>query len=422
MPLARLGGFREYTRVDDAMKKFLSELRGINLGSEVIDFRDALGRVLSQDIASKVDMPTYDKAAMDGYALRARDTFGASSTNPMTLAVIGEATIEKVHEMRVGSGEAVRVATGAQMPRDADSVVMVEYTRSAGHMNVDILRALSPAENVSKVGEDVNRGETVLKKGTKIRPHDIGILSALGHFRLQVLKSPRVAILSTGNELIQPGEELSLGMVFNVNGPAIAAMVKEWGGHPIDLGIAGDNKKEIRKKMEDGLSKADALVVSAGSSVGKKDLVPEIVGSLGEPGVLVHGLAMRPSSPTGLAVVRGKPVIMLPGYPLSSMLAFYVFGKAMINNLLRTKGDPEPTLRATMSRRVASSGGMRTYVRVKLRKEGGKNVAEPIRTSGASILSSLITADGIIVIPEEQEGLEAGEESEVLLLRPVNAN
>ena len=422
MSSPRMKGFKEYIRVDEAMEKFIQGIGKTDLGSETIYFQDALGRVLSDDIISPVDSPPYNKAAMDGYAVHAEDTFGASQSNPISLMVVGEIHIGVLHKVKAGRREAVFVATGAQMPRGADAVVMVEYTTSSEHSEVDVVRPVSPHENVSKIGEDVKKGETVLRRGTRIRPHDIGIFSALGLFKVRVVKTPKIAILSTGTELIQPGENLPPGKSFNINGPALAAMVKEWGGMPIDLGIATDDENDIRTRITKGLSETDALVISAGSSVGKRDIIPDVVSSLGNPGILAHGLAMRPSSPTGLAVVDHKPIIMLPGYPVSAIIAFSVFGRALLYKLLGSRAEPDAHVRASISRRIASAGGMKTYVRVRIRKEGSQYIADPIRTSGASVLSSIISADGMIVISEDQEGIEAGDSVEVVLLRPVTDN
>ncbi len=378
--------------------------------------------MLSSDIVSDVNIPNDDRSAMDGYAVTAEETFGASETNPAMLKIVGSVDIGKAPRINVGNGEAAAVATGSYMPNGADAVVMVEYTKRLEEGGVQVVKPVVPGQNVSKTGEDVKKSQIVAKKGTKIKPQDIGMLAALGRAEVTVVRRPRVAVISTGDELIDPGEEQKEAKIYDINRYLTKASITESGGEPLDLGIAKDNLEDILNLLKQALSTADIVLISAGTSVGEKDLMPTVLNSLGEPGMLVHGVSLRPGYPTGLAVIEGKPVISLPGYPVSNAVAFWVFAKPLIARFLGTGVDFEPTVRAKMSRRVATPGGLKTFVRVRISRGKGVLIAEPIRASGASVISSLTSADGLLIIPEASEGVDEGEEVEVRLLRPLKVD
>lgn len=360
---------------------------------------------------------------MDGYAVTAEDTFGASETNPAELRITGRVRIGETPNIKVGRGEAAAVATGSYLPRGGvDAVVMVEYTRVSGN-RLQVVKPVVPGQNVAKRGEDVKKGQIVVRRGTRIRPQDIGIIAALGVAEVPVVMRPRVAVISTGDELIDPGEEKTEGKIYDINRHIIKAALLEAGGEPFDLGIVRDDAEDIKERLKRALSSADVVLISAGTSVGERDLVPGILATLGEPGMLVHGISLRPGYPTGLAVVDGKPVVSLPGYPVSNAFAFRVIVRPLLARFLGTDVDVEPTVLAKMARRVAAPGGLRTFVRVRLVEagagEGVRLVAEPIMASGAGVISSLTQADGLLIIPEDSEGVDEGEEVEVVLLRPL---
>ena len=377
---------------------------------EIVPLDEALHRVLASDITSNTDIPSADRSAMDGYAVTAEDTFGASETNPAELRITGRVRIGEIPNIKVGRGEAAAVATGSYLPRgDVDAVVMVEYTRVSGD-RLQIVKPVVPGQNVAK-------------KGTRIRPQDIGIIAALGVAEVPVVTRPRVTVISTGDELIDPGERQKEGKIYDINRHIIKAAVLEAGGEPLDLGIVGDNAEDIRARLKQALASADIVLISAGTSVGERDLVPGILATLGEPGMLVHGISLRPGYPTGLAVVDGKPVVSLPGYPVSNAFAFRVIVRPLLARFLGSNVDAEPTVRARLARRVAAPGGLRTFVRVRLVEAGDSGgaglVAEPIMASGAGVISSLTQADGLLIIPEDSEGVDEGEDIEVVLLRPL---
>jgi molybdenum cofactor synthesis domain-containing protein len=412
-------GFKHYTGIDEALDIVLKTMRQVDIGSETILLDEALNRVLASDIVANVNIPQADRSAMDGYAVIAEDTFGASETNPAILNLAGKVEIDKTPQIKIEKGKAVAVATGSYMPKGADAVVMVEYTKMLKEVRTQIVKAVVPGQNVSKIGEDVKKGQVVVKKGTKIQPQDIGILAALGIARVPVVIIPKVAVISTGDELIDLGEEQKETKIYDINRHLTMASVTESGGEPLDLGIAKDNPDDIRNRLKQALSSADMVLISAGTSVGEKDLIPAVLKSLEEPGMLVHGVSLRPGYPTGLAVIDGKPVISLPGYPVSNAVAFRVFAKPLIARILGTVVDVEHIVRAKMARRVATPGGLRTFVRVKISRSEDGLTAEPIMASGAGVISSLTEADALLIIPEDSEGVDEGEEVELRLLRPI---
>jgi len=418
MESVRGKGFSEYKRVDEALRLFLEELKAKALEAEKVQIPHALNRVLAEDVFAEVDVPHFDRSAVDGYAVRSEDVFGASSTNPVVLNLVGSVEIGEVPTFLVGRSETAKIATGAPLPRGADSVVMLEYTEEIGKERAEILRASTPGDNVSKVGEDVRKGDLVLRKGTTLRPHDLGILAAVGRTTVRVVRKPRVAVLSTGNELIDPGSNPESGKIIDANRPAITAAVEVEGAIPLDLGIAEDKVEEIERRIRSGLAQADLLIVTGGTSVGTRDLVPDVINRLGR-GIIVHGVSMRPGRPTALGLALGKPVLLLPGFPVAALLAFNVFAKPIISIMSGSKPKKEETVRARVLRRIPSGVGMRHYVRVTLKKTESGYVAEPLRVTGSGVISSMVKANGLLVIPEDREGIEEGEETEVILLRPL---
>ena len=409
------------TRIDDALKKFFSQVNIERLVTENIPTMEALGRILAEDVIAKVDVPSFDRSAVDGYVLRAEDTYGASPTNPVILDIIGVVEIGSSSKIILGKQQAMRIATGAAMPKGADSVVMIEYTEKIGEGKVEVYSSLTPGENVSKRGEDVEKGERILSKGTLLQPQDIGILAALGNSEVEVVKRPKVAILSTGNELVELGKNVELGKIIDANRPILMAMVKELGGEPLDFGMARDDLREIRSRIASGMENNDMVLVSGGTSVGTGDLVPEAINSLGRPGIIVHGMCIRPGRPAALAAIGSRPIVLLPGFPVAAMVSFNAIVQPILLRMLGASSDQfaRRTVRARMLRRIPSSIGNRTYVRVLVKRLDKGYVAEPLRTSGSGVISSMIKANGLVIIPEEKEGLEEGEEVEVTMLRPL---
>ncbi len=402
--------FKKLTRVDEALRELIPKLP--RMKREIVSVYECSGRVLAEDIHAPIDIPPFDRATMDGYAVRAEDTFGASQASPIQLKLIGKVGIGETPNVEIAAGEAVEIATGAAMPKGANAVVMVEYTRRAGDF-VEVLKPVAPQRNVSLRGEDVKKGEKILKRGEILQPQDAGMLAACGIKEVAVYAKPRVAIISTGNELVEVGKELDYAKIYCSNDAMIANAVREF-AEPILLGIARDEREEIAAKLDAALC-FDAAIFTGGTSVGERDLVPEIVGERGE--IVFHGVAMRPGMPCGAAVVDGKPVFMLPGSPTAAILAYYTIVQPALLAMMGTRliARKWSRVRGRLSSRVASSLGVRSYVRVLW---DGKDVY-PVRASGSGIISSMIRANALLVVPEDVEGYEEGEEVEVTLIRDI---
>lgn len=409
--MVRDRGFRALESVEVATRKMFEKIRTI--GVEEIGIYSCQGRVLASNVFSDFDVPEFDKAAMDGYAIIAEDVFGASQNNAVVLKVVGKVEIGKTPNLRIRSGEAVRVYTGSAIPENANAVVMLEHTKEENGF-VQIFKSVAPYKNVVKRGEDLRKGELVLRKGTILQPQDAGILASLGLKTVKVFKKPKVAVISSGDELVTPGEEKEVGKIYNSNDPMICNSLAELGFEATSLGIAKDRAVEIEKKLFEALS-FDAVVFTGGTSVGSYDLVPEVVSKHGE--LVFHGVAMRPGMPTAFGIVKGKPVFMLPGSPTACFFAFNVFVvpalyRMMGIRILKRKGSRK---KGILQAKVASEIGIRSYVRVLW--EDGK--VFPLRVSGSSILSSIVKSNALLVVPEDVEGYEEGEEVEVTLLRDI---
>ncbi|MET1124013.1 MAG: gephyrin-like molybdotransferase Glp [Archaeoglobaceae archaeon] len=401
--------FKALTPLDEAVNVLTKNVRRLDV--EEVSIYECRGRVLAEDVVAGVDVPPFDRAAMDGYAVIAEDTFGADEDSPVRLRVIGRVEAGENPSLELKRGEAVEIATGAAMPKNANAVVMVEHTRRSGDF-VEVFKAVPPLKNVSRRGEDVKSGEVVLKKGEILQPQDAGVLASIGVSRVKVFRKPRVAVISTGNELVKPGEELEFGKIYCSNDAAIANALSF--AEPVRLGIVRDEEEEIERVLLKALD-CDAVIFTGGSSVGKRDLVPRVVERYAR--VLFHGVAMRPGMPSGAAVVDGKPVFMLPGSPAAALLSFHAIVEpalfAMMGvRVLRRRGEK---VRGTLASPVASQLGVRSFVRVLW--DNGK--VYPVRVSGSSILSSMVRANALLVIPENVEGFAEGEEVEVTLIRDL---
>ena len=399
--MARLKGFERLTPVDEALSVFLNRLKVKRLRAVIVAVEEALGRVTAENIVAPTDLPPFDRSAVDGYAVRAQDTFEASHFKPKTLRLTKKELVRQ--------GEAKHVWTGNALPKGADAVVMLEHTKEVKD-RVEVLAAVTPGENVSKKSEDVCKGETAMKSGTRLQPHHLGLLVGLGLTRVKVAEKPKVAILSTGNELVTFGQKPKPNQIIDSNKIIFSSLCTELGAEPIDLGIARDNINEITAKIQEGVEKADAVITTGGTSVGVADLVPLAINKIGKPGVIVHGVAMRPAMPTALAFVKGKPVFVLSGYPVAAMFGFEVFARPVILKLQGIESEPRPMLKARLTRRVAGVLGRQVYLRVyAFKDEENKFSAESIRAKGSGLLTSMTKANGYVIIPEDREGLEEGE-------------
>ena len=412
-------GFKDLTRVDDALRILMRNIGQPAAKLERVDVRSSLGRILGERIVADQFVPPADKAVMDGYAVRSEDVQSASEKRPVILKVIGESQLGGVCRVTVKHGTAVAVATGSLIPAGADAVVIVERTTRLPSDKVKVHAPAHVGESISKKGEDVAPGTVVLTKGKRLRPQDAGILKRLGFNSVKVVGRLRVGVLSTGNELVDSPKKNALANVVDINRPLLSAMVLQLGAKPIDLGIAKDKEGAIIKALVRGLKTCDIILVTAGSSVGKKDLVPNCINKLGKPGMLVHGIAMRPSMPTGFGVVKGKPILSLPGFPVSAIFAFRVFVRPLISRLMGTDDTLDPVVRAVLKERVNGPPGYRTFVRVKVKRSPSGLVAEPLKLQRASLMMSMVAANGIVTIPEDVTAFEAGQVVDVSVIGEI---
>jgi molybdopterin molybdotransferase len=360
-----------------------------------------LNRVLATDLIAKDNLPRFDKSAVDGYALKAEDTTGASQFKPVIFQIteVGE----------VNSKQARQIWTGNPIPKGANAVVMIENTkRRDGELEVWV--QLATGGNVSKKGEDIKKAEKIVKAGTRLKPYHLALLATMGNGEVKVAEKPRVAILATGNELAEAGSKPSENQIFESNRVMLSAMCHELGAEPVDLGIAKDDLAEIAEKLKIGLRKCDAVITSGGTSVGEVDLVPDAVNKIGKPGVIVHGMALRPAMPTALAVLEGKPVMILSGNPVAAIIGFEVFARPLICKMLGMKQtEPRPTVNAVMTRKVATALGRKTFVRVKVTQKNGEYFAEPVSARGSGAISTMTRGNGFVIVPENREGVAEGE-------------
>jgi len=408
--LTQLKRFQKLTSIDEALQAFLSEIQTKKLKTAIVPLYSALNRVLAEDTIAKDDLPRFDRSAVDGYAVKAEDTFGASQFKPKILLVTKEKGVE--------NGKAKQVWTGNSIPKGANAVIMLENTKHVDG-EIEVWATVTPYENVSRKGEDIVKGEVALKTGTRLKPQHLGLAAALGNAEVKVFEKPKIAILATGNELINVGEEPEENKVFEVNRLVLSAMCSELGAEPIDLGIVRDDVKDIMEKLSAGFV-ADAIVTTGGTSVGSSDLVPEAVNSIGKPGVIVHGIAMRPAMPTALAVVNQKPIIILSGNPVAAMIGFEVFVRPLICRMLGLKREEfRHLVNAKMTRKVTTALGRKTFVRVRVFQKKGEFLAEPVSTRGSGIISTMTKANGYAVVPENREGLAEGESVSVYLFNAI---
>jgi molybdopterin molybdotransferase len=403
----RMHGFVQRTTVDDALSWVDSVLPGFgNLKIEDVSLLSAAGRVLALDVVSPVNVPGFARAMMDGFAVVAEDTQGATSYNAMPLKILGTCLPSQAFPGRVVPGSAVRIMTGAPLPDGANAVLPIEHAQIEGE-RVLVLGDVSAGKHVGQLGEDVRTGDVVERAGRVLRPQDIGMLSSLGFARAPVIRRPRVRILITGNELLPMGTPPAGYRISDANGPMLAVLVMRDGGEPIVGPILPDDRDAILAALQE---EADVVLVSGGSSVGQEDHVPTLLAEHGE--LAVHGVAMRPSSPTGMGRLGERLVFLLPGNPVSCLCAYDFFAGRAIRALGgRSRDWPYVRVAARLSRKLVSVVGRVDYARVHV----SGTSAEPLAISGASVLSSVTRADGFVVVPMDSEGYPEGAEVDVFL-------
>lgn len=398
--------FFQVTPVSAALRQLEARWRP-DPQSETIATADALDRILASDIISPEQVPAFRKSTVDGYALRASDTFGASQSLPAFLSVRGELQMGEAPAQDVGAGAALLIHTGGMLPESADAVVMLEYTQAAGAGEIEVLRAAAPGENVIQAGEDVGVGELMLPSRQRLRPQDIGALLAVGVTSVDLLRPARIGILSCGDELLPPESPLSPGKIRDINAYTLSALAQKLGAQPIRLGIASDDFTDYQRRAGDGFAACDILLLSAGSSVSARDYTRDVIAGLGQPGVLQHGLATKPGKPTVLAVCDNKPVIGLPGNPVSALLVARQLLPALIARHGRQALDSPRFVSARLTQRVASVTGREDWVAVSLDEDDGQPQAQPI-FGKSNLIFTLVEADGLLRVPLNTGGYDAG--------------
>jgi len=395
-PDRRTSGFKNRTRLDAAVDRLLAAVEPHDR-TERLSLNMADGRAVATTITAPNPVPGYDRAAMDGFAVRAADTFGAGERSPSILETVPP-------EDEIVPGTAAAVDTGSELPAGADAVVMIEQVETNGE-EIHVHQAVAEGENVGDAGEDVAEGETLYEPGHRLRPSDLGLLKSVGLWKLDVFKKPTVGVVPTGEELVEvdpdPGE------IIETNGLTVAQYVTRWGGEATYRDIVTDDEAALRAAIQRDLTK-DIIVTTGGSSVGERDLLPEIVDDLGD--LLIHGVAIKPGYPVAIGVVQETPVLMLPGYPVSCLVNAVQFLRPAVKKAGHLPIEPVPSREATLSRKIPSEPGTRTFARVETGvDERGDRTATPTRAGGAGVLSSVALADGWVVVPEEREGYAAGD-------------
>lgn len=400
-------GFRVRTAVEDVLAWIDDHVAPLD--SEVISLADAAGRVLAAEVVARTAVPGFDRAAMDGYAVRGAETFGADPYTPALFRVVGQARPGDGDPGRVSAGQAVEIATGAPIPAGADTVVPVEMTNRVGD-EVQVTEAVPIGRHIGRTGEDLAPGTPVLARGRVLRPQDLGVLSGLGIGSLAVVRRPRVTILITGAELLTPGSPAQGFRFADMNSPMLAALATRDGGVPRVLGPLPDDRVVLKQTLVEAIAGSDAVLLSGGSSTGPEDQAPGLVAELGE--LAIHGVAIRPASPAGIGLVGSVPIVLLPGNPVSCLCAYDFFAGRVLRRLGGRSADwPYRSLTLPLASKLVSAVGRLDYARVRI-VEGQ---VEPLAIGGASILSSTTRADGFVVVPASLEGYPAGAEVHVWL-------
>ena len=387
---------------------------------ESISLGTALGRVLSKDIISPENLPGFYRSSMDGYAVRAKDTFGATESLPALLDVVGEVIMGQASTMSIESGQAIKISTGGMIPAKADGVVMVEYCHSLDKDTIEVNRAISPLENVIQPDDDIKKESVVLGQGHVLRAQDLGVLAGLGISQVSVHKRPRIAIISTGDEVVPIDQNPLPGQVRDINSYTLNAFCQQAGAEPILLGLCGDDFGQLRNMVEKGLSDADSVWISGGSSVGTRDLTLKVFESFDNMELLVHGISISPGKPTIIVRIGSKAIFGLPGHTASAMVVAEVF---LSKFLSRISGEENLSKRshsqveAQLNRNIESASGREEYIRVRLTKKGEKLMAEPIFGKSA-LISTLVEADGLIRVDRNSEGLYEGQMVKVMFFNP----
>ena len=407
--------FLELNSLKVFFNKFKEHFGEKKLNKKKINFENSRGRIVSEDIKAKENLPPFSRSTVDGFAVKAEDTAGASASLPAYLEVVGKIEMGEDTNIKISSGQAVAIPTGGMMPEGADAVLMVEYTEYLDENTIESNKAVAAGENVVLKGEDIKFDEVLFTEGHKIRARDIGAMAALGVTELNVYERPEIAVISTGDEIIKPGDEATAGEIRDINSYSISSFINSYGAKANRVGIVKDEFELLKKSIKSNLD-SDLILISGGSSVGIKDMTIDLLNSLGEPGVLLHGLSIKPGKPTIFAVIEGTPVIGLPGHPASAWtvtkvlvtpLLKFLLGELNIDDIAFAQENYR--LKAKLSRNIVSDKGREEYIPVKLIKNDKEDlIAKPL-TGKSSLITTLVNGDGLIKIKSFEEGKNKGD-------------
>jgi putative molybdopterin biosynthesis protein len=409
--------FRKLLTLDEARQIIHQHFKPKPSGVEEITLLEACNRVLAEDITATLDIPPFNRSTVDGCAVKAEDTFGTDENKPARLKLCGTVNVGEPTKTAVTRGTAVEIVTGAPIPEGADAVVMAEHTeRKDKHLYV--YSAVAKDENIMKAGADIKKGEKVLKTGQLLGSREIGVLAALGMAKAKFYRIPHVAVLSTGAEVTEPGRRLPPGKIYDINAYSLSAAVLESGGKPVYLGVFPDDVAELQKALKQALASADMVVTSGGVSVGPKDVMPQALDSLGKPGVIVCGIAIKPGKPTTVALIDKKLVFSLPGHPTSALLVFHLLARPIIERMAGMKAEKNLGVKAFMAMRMFPAKGRRTFIMVRLKRDkSNRLVAEPVPTGLSGAITTLAKAEGFVEIAENQQYVDVNEEVAVQLFK-----
>jgi molybdopterin molybdotransferase len=411
-------GREEVLSVGNAREVLLKAVNFPLLKEIETDIEHSLDRIISRDIISPEDLPGFTRSTMDGYAVHSSDTFGAREGMPSYLNLVGEIFMGEEPRFMIKKGEAVKIATGGMLPEGADAVVMIEHTSEASNDLIEVLKPVAPGENTIQSGEDCKKDEFVLRKGHKIRPQDIGALAGIGVTITGIYEKPKMAIIATGDEIVPASSSLKTGQVRDINSYSLSGLIEANGGIPVKKGIYKDTYEELEEVLQEALKDSHLIAITGGSSVGTRDLTAKVINNAGEPGVLFHGVSVKPGKPTIGAVIKGKPVFGLPGHPAAVIVSFELFIKPVLK-IMTGETDKLPhrfrkTVQAKLLRNILSSAGREDHVRVSLEDKNGQLWARPI-LGKSGLITTLVKADGTIIVPLEKTGIEEGIEVDVEL-------
>jgi len=413
-------GREELVTVEKALELLLKHTHFKRPPEINLSIDNSYGMIISRDIISPEDLPAFDRSTVDGYAVKSSDTFGATESLPAYLVIRGEILMGEKPKFELKKGEIARISTGGMLSEGADSVVMLEHTQQADERTIEIVKPVAPGENVIRAGEDSKKDECVLKKGHRLRPQDIGALAGLGITNVWVYEKPRVSIISTGDEIVPVDRHIKPGQVRDINSYNLSGLILNAGGIPVKKGIFSDTYDTISDVFNKSLRNSDMVLISGGSSVGTKDMTAQVINDTGKPGVLFHGVSIKPGKPLIGGIVDGIPVFGLPGHPAAVIICFEIFVKPVLENLAGLKENrfdkKKITVMARITKNISSSPGREEHIGVSLEERNGEIWAVPI-LGKSGLITTLIKADGTAVIPLRKLGVQEGEIVEVRLFK-----